>query len=143
MVVTWFTHSAFIISYLVFLRRKFLIVWTLTTWQTKIVKSSLPLCWWPPNVAWWWLIMRGFHPKRSHDSLNTRLHRVVTYWEALTRKSRNLLIMWSCKVTYQIKSLYFQCLYYQCLWLLIFFLFELICSRLNQSISISFWQVGR
>ena len=32
------------------------------TWQTKKI-SLLPQCLWSPNLASWWLAMRGFHPQ--------------------------------------------------------------------------------
>ena len=39
-----------------------LIMWSCKiTWQTKIIISSLPQCLWPPNLASWWLAMRGFY----------------------------------------------------------------------------------
>ena len=30
------------------------------TWQTKIIISALPQCLWSPNLASWWLTLRGF-----------------------------------------------------------------------------------
>ena len=51
---------------------------------TKNIISLLTQCLWPPNLAGWWLIMRGSCPY-NHD----------------------LLIMWSCKITWQTKFIIF------------------------------------
>ena len=53
--------------------------------QIKTIISPLPWCWWQPNMAGLWLIMRGSHPQshwtfwwcgfaRSLDKLKTYLH---------------------------------------------------------------------
>ena len=59
---------------------------------TKSIISALPQCLWSPNLAGYWLIMRGSHPQKSHDSL----------------------ITWSCKIKWQTKFVITPLS--QCLW---------------------------
>ena len=43
-----------------------LIVWSCQiTWQTKSIISPIPQCLWPPNLAGWYLILRGSY-RYSH-----------------------------------------------------------------------------
>ena len=76
-----------------------IMLFCVVTWHIKYFISPLALDQWSPNVARWWLTVKGFHPKihiilytcfheRSRDKLTylhyavllvTRLIRVVTY----------------------------------------------------------------
>ena len=89
---------------------------------TKYIISSLSQCLWPAKLTGCWLALRGLCPSNymitwSHNItwqtktitcpqatvlVTTKLGRIVTYFKELqTIKSYNALIMWSCKVLWQ------------------------------------------
>ena len=54
------------------------------TWQTKIIISSLPQSFCPPNLVWWLAYLDGLLPLKSHEPLVT----------------------WCCEITWNTKLLY-------------------------------------
>ena len=95
---------------------------------TKNIVSSLPQSLWPPTLAGWWFTMRGSQ-RKSHmtlwscglarpprDRLKTYLpyqsvhgHQ-IWWWLTLKGSPKTLfesLVTWSCKITWQTKTIIF------------------------------------
>ena len=108
-----------------------------TTIFSGILLSPPPECLWPANLVGWWLTMSRSYPfshlilwlcglPRSRDKLKTTispltlstattLDRIMTYLERLqAKKSHGPLVIWSCKMTWQIKIIISP--QPQCLW---------------------------
>ena len=73
-------------------------------WKIKNIIPSFLNCIWSPNMAGWWLSLRGAHPwsymslLKSHDKIDMLyLHFHQTNWGASTQKARwsfNYMVSW-------------------------------------------------
>ena len=79
-------------------------------WETLPLKTSpLPQSLWPPNMAEWWLIMKGVQPSGLKSTyLHHHSHQTWQLgdiqWCAPTQKSHDPSITDSCEVTLQIEQ---------------------------------------
>ena len=107
-------------------------------WKTKTIISPLTRCLWPQNFVGWWLNWRAPNHKviqcsnhmilqscltnKNHYISTTRVpmatklgRMVICLDRLLPIESHGLLIMWSCEITWQTKTI---SPLPQCLWLL-------------------------
>ena len=82
------------------------------TWQIKTITFPLPQCLWPPNPARWWCL-DVLLSKKTDDPFITWPLEIMCQFETINRyleklqviKSHELSTKWSCKITWQTKTI--------------------------------------